>query len=101
MVWLGGWIGILNRVKRVESGRQVWEGLLSLFLVVVIATASTTRRDKTGQWDINHVHIHKMRYVCLISILLPPLPEFHRKWRKGERVGVGEGEKREDKEDDL
>lgn len=51
---------ILSHVQRVETGRQVWEGLLSLFLVVAIATASRQCRHETGQWDISHVHIHKM-----------------------------------------
>lgn len=41
----------------------MWEGLLSLLIVVAIATASRQCRHETGQWDISHVHIYKMRYL--------------------------------------
>lgn len=55
---MAGWlkIYILSHVQRVETGRQV-------FLVVAIATASRQGRHETGQWDISHMHIHKMRYL--------------------------------------
>lgn len=88
---------ILSHVQRVETGRQVWEGLLSLFLVVAIATASRQCRHETGQWDIRHVHIHKMRY---LSNLKPSATGNGGKGR-GKEGRRKEGGREGEREDDL